>query len=193
VLKLNSNHYGLEVKTQISPGFQVAPGQSSSCSVPLSKMTNLGQTAPTGPIVLVETGIKCSLDLFFFQVPMLLQVGLLNAVSGLESEQQMFESMDPDKQLQVSVANMNVGLNNAGIVTERLKDNGIHFLKVGKNQFDQDCLYFFMQTEHQNEFGAVEMQISAIGQCQLTIRASVQHLLPLMSQALSFVLSANSP
>lgn len=72
-----------------------------------------------------------------------------------------WEGLEGAPQATLAVANMSKSLSNAGVVSERLGDNGIHFLNVGQNEMGQDCLYFGTVSDRgESEVSVAEMSIS---------------------------------
>jgi len=71
LLKINNNFYGIQAGP-IQSSFYVAQGAQVECVVPCTAMENgLSGQVPTSNVILVEAGIKCNLDLFYFTFPVL--------------------------------------------------------------------------------------------------------------------------
>lgn len=73
LLKVNNNIFGVQAEEPIPSSFFVAMGGSVEVKVRCSIMkANVGAQMPQGMFV-VQAGIKCSLDLFYFSFPVLFQ------------------------------------------------------------------------------------------------------------------------
>lgn len=73
LLKINNNIFGVEAVDQIQPSFFIAAGASVETKIRCSIMKgNQNGQIPQGMFV-VQAGIKCSYDLFYFSFPVLFQ------------------------------------------------------------------------------------------------------------------------
>jgi hypothetical protein len=72
-MKLNTNYLGLQLDEEF-PKVTLVSGQSQQVNLRLH-MRGPFADAPVQPPVLIQTGIMCSLDLFYFDIPALLQIG----------------------------------------------------------------------------------------------------------------------
>ena len=72
---MNTNHFGFTVDEGVPQGFVVGPGASAETSVLCTPVAANGQgPEPTKPPILIQAGLLSSLDLFYFEVPVLAQV-----------------------------------------------------------------------------------------------------------------------
>ena len=77
LLKVNNNIFGVHAEEPIPQSFFVAMGGSVEVKVRCSIMkANVGAQMPQGMLV-VQAGIKCFLDLFYFSFPVLFQTLLV--------------------------------------------------------------------------------------------------------------------
>ena len=75
VFKMNTNHFGFTVDEGVPQGFVVGPGATAETSVLCTPVAANGQgPEPTKPPILIQAGLLSSLDLFYFEVPVLAQV-----------------------------------------------------------------------------------------------------------------------
>ena len=74
MINLNHNLFGVKAESQIPSSFYVAQGATVETSVRCSILQNINAQLPTGPVVTVQAGLKCSLDIFYFHFPVLLHV-----------------------------------------------------------------------------------------------------------------------
>ncbi len=72
VMKLNKNYLGLQLDEDF-PQITIFSGQSQQINLKLHMRGPFAE-APVQPPVLIQTGLMCSLDLFYFDIPALLQI-----------------------------------------------------------------------------------------------------------------------
>jgi hypothetical protein len=73
-MKLNQNHFGVTLEETIPSTFIVEQGQTKTIKLKCGAGKSVGGTPPQRPPVLIQAGIKCNSDLFYFSIPALLQV-----------------------------------------------------------------------------------------------------------------------
>jgi hypothetical protein len=71
-MKLNQNHFGVALDEMIPAGFTVNSGETNSIRLKCSLGKNPGGQAPQRPPYLIQAGIKCNIDLFYFNLPAIL-------------------------------------------------------------------------------------------------------------------------
>ena len=71
MLKLNTNYYGIAEQENFPSSFFVARGASVTTRLTCKPNANCTQDPPKGAPILIQAGIKCSIDLFYFNIPML--------------------------------------------------------------------------------------------------------------------------
>lgn len=75
LFKANSNFFGFTVDQGIQQGLVLLPGSSVETSVLMTPKINATEgVPPSKPPITVQAGLMCSLDLFYFELPVLAQV-----------------------------------------------------------------------------------------------------------------------
>ena len=68
---MNVNYFGFTVDEGIASDFVVAPGTTVETYVLCSPAPQPSGDPPQKPPILIQCGLMCSLDLFFFEMPAL--------------------------------------------------------------------------------------------------------------------------
>jgi hypothetical protein len=71
-MKINQNHFGITLEEGFPPEFHVQHGETRHISLKCATGKNMGGAPPTRPPIIVQAGIKCNVDLFYFTMPVLL-------------------------------------------------------------------------------------------------------------------------
>lgn len=72
LMKLNQNHFGFALEEGFPAGFTVKQGETKSLRLRCAMGKNPGGQVPQRPPVLIQAGIKCNVDLFYFNLPAIL-------------------------------------------------------------------------------------------------------------------------
>lgn len=73
-MKFNNNYYGLQTAEKVDQSFSVPVGQVGTTSVKIQIMNAMSEgNAPQKPPILIQVGLFCSLDVFYFEIPVLAQ------------------------------------------------------------------------------------------------------------------------
>jgi len=73
-MKFNQNHYGLALEEAIPSSFLLQQGETKGLKLRCALGQGKGGPPPQRPPVVIQAGVKCSVDLFYFSLPVLLQV-----------------------------------------------------------------------------------------------------------------------
>ena len=74
LFKLNVNYFGFTVDQGIPPNTVVAPGTTVETQVLCSPTVAIQGEPPQKPPILIQCGLMTTLDLFFFELPVLAQI-----------------------------------------------------------------------------------------------------------------------
>ena len=74
LFKLNTNFFGYTVEQSVPQDLVVAPGTTVETHAIVNRTGATNGEPPQRPPILVQAGLMCSLDLFFFEMPVLAQV-----------------------------------------------------------------------------------------------------------------------
>ena len=89
------------------------------------------------PPILIQAGIKCTSDLFYFNIPMLLQVLFVRQnLDSLNTQvlQQIWGEVATRPEMNYTVPSMSNQITNVQVLINRLKDNNVYYMSKGKNQ-----------------------------------------------------------
>jgi hypothetical protein len=82
-MKINNNLFGIINADPIPQNFTVSQGSVAKISIKCKiSPQSSNPTPPQGSVIIVQAGLKCSMDLFYFNFPVLLHT--------------MFEEQDPE-------------------------------------------------------------------------------------------------
>ena len=70
---MNVNYFGYTVDEGIPQNLVVAPGTTVETHLLCSPTAGISGEPPQRPPILIQCGLMCSLDLFFFEMPVLAQ------------------------------------------------------------------------------------------------------------------------
>ena len=71
LFKMNVNYFGYVVDEGLPASLVIAPGTTMETQILCSPTGGLQGEPPQRPPILIQCGIMCSLDLFFFEMPVL--------------------------------------------------------------------------------------------------------------------------
>ncbi|CDW71914.1 ap-1 complex subunit beta-1 isoform x3 [Stylonychia lemnae] len=193
LMKINTNYYGVNVVHPFPSDLTVSPGETKFVKLSCATMINNGQTAPAKPPILIQSGIKCNLDLFYFDIPMLSQVLFTRQSGGMNTSQlqMMWESIPSQPDNYFTVASMSPQVSNAHAMISRLQDNGVYFMNQGTNENGFDALYVYAVPVKQDEVVVGEISISSTG-VVLQARSPAKHMVLLFLQSMNFLLCSNA-
>lgn len=191
-MKLNQNHFGIMLDESVPPGFSVASGESKTLKLKCSLGKNPGGTQPQRPPVLVQAGIKCNIDLFYFNIPALLQVLLGKQTIDPTYLQRVWMEVPSNPENYLQLPSMSSQISNAHAMITRLQDNNIFFMSQGQNEHGQDALYVYAVPE-----GSIKQEESVVGEISISMldggitvqaKSMAPYMSGLMLQAVKFVL-----
>lgn len=79
-MKLNQNHFGVTLDDGFPQGFHIQHGETKQITLKCSASKNMGGAPPTRPPILIQAGVKCNVDLFYFTIPVILQTLLTKSM-----------------------------------------------------------------------------------------------------------------
>jgi len=96
-----------------------------------------GGPAPEKPPIIIQTGLKTSVDLWYFNLPMLLQIVLTpQPQPNLHELRALWNQVPYSQDWTTQLQKLSPALSNAGDVIERLKENNVCFMEQGRNDFE---------------------------------------------------------
>jgi hypothetical protein len=193
-MKLNQNHFGVSLEEPLPPGFSLMPGESKQLALRCT-LSNPGGPAPQRPPVLIQAGIKCSLDLFYFTLPALLQV-LLSPSKPEFSLGDLWRQhpVQPECRMQLPSVSPQLG-GSWEALCARLHENRIFYINHSKKDDysgGDHVIYVCCGTEHNPaEVVAAEITIPPAGGITIAATSQKGYMSLLFLQAVKFVLQAN--
>ena len=127
-MKFNQNHYGFSLDEPFPPTFGLQPGESKNIKLRCSLGVSKGGAPPQKPPVLIQAGLKCSLDLFYFSIPALLQVTLAKQQADPNQVQKLWVEVPTSPENVLMLPSMSPQITNAHSLINRLQDNNILFM-----------------------------------------------------------------
>ena len=195
VFKMNTNHYGFTVDEGIPQGFMVGPGATAETSILCSPIqANAQGPEPTKPPILIQAGLLSSLDLFYFEVPVLAQVLFAESPqSGSMSANYIFDNWNSKNHpagWSYEQPKMSTACNNPTNLQNRLKRNNVHFLRQSQTNMGVPCFYVFAEIINSQDVVCCEIAINVQAGNKVTLKAWSEQSknVPLVIQAISFVL-----
>ena len=176
----------------------MGPGCTAETSVLCTPIpANSQGEAPAKPPILIQAGLLCSLDLFYFETPVLAQVLFAEAPkNGAMAANYAFDSWNSKNHQpgwSYEQPRMSSQCSNPTALQTRLKRNNVHFLRQAQTSMGVPCFYTYVEIVNSSEVVCCEVAINVSAGGKVTLKAWSEHdkFVPLAIQAISFVLQAD--
>ncbi|TNV84540.1 hypothetical protein FGO68_gene17379 [Halteria grandinella] len=198
LMKLNQNHFGLALHDPFPTPFTLRPQESRSLTLTCHQNRAPGGPPPLRPPVLIQAGINCSLDLFYFTLPALLQVLLSPTQLEYQMCSRIWSSFPVMQECKMTMPSMSAQITNGHALITRLQENRIYYLNQATNEQGSEVLYVYCSPEegdqgvNQHEIVVAEIGITPTGGVEIQATSQSGYMSLLFLQAVKFVLSANT-
>ena len=150
LFKLNVNYFGFTVDQGIPPNTIVAPGTTVETQVLCSPSGGISGDAPQRPPILIQCGLMNSLDLFFFEIPVLAQILFEQSVQNREAAISILDNWNYKSHQPAwsyEIPKMSPQCANPQLLQGRLEKNNVHFVRQAATAQGVPCFLAFVETQ----------------------------------------------
>lgn len=187
-MQFNVNYFGLALAEPLSLQ-DLTPNMSKNTKILISANGNPDQTPPTVPIF-IQIAIKCSLDIFYFQSPVMYTI-LLQESGRLSKEEfkSAWTSVTDPSEFTHTLTTIDSSYSSYEKIQDRLEANNIFFV-AGKPTENGNISYFSTKNIR-NQVVLCEIRVINMN-VQVTCKTQVPALAPLLIQAANFLLTTTT-
>lgn len=137
-MQLNRNYFGLVLNTENLSYVSVNPNGSTEAKVPVMSGVNsdFSKIPPESPLLLVEAAISCSLDEYYFNIPVLFSVLFEQETMHISKEEYLttWKKITTTSDMCLSMNNLHSRYQNVPAILERLEANNIYLIHKIENE-----------------------------------------------------------
>lgn len=137
-MQLNRNYFGLALNTENLNYISVNPNSTADAKIPVLSSVNsdFSKIPPESPLLLVEAAIACSLDEYYFNIPILFSVLFEQETMHISKEEYLttWKKITTTSDMCLSMTNLNPKFQNVPAVLERLEANNIYLIHKIENE-----------------------------------------------------------
>lgn len=192
IVQFNKNYFGLAIDPNCLTGITVNPGQSIDKVIELSLTQPDPSKQPQGnPPYTIQTGLRCSLNEYYFVIPIMFcvlfepQMTLLT----IEQYQNMFVKVQTNQEGTI-VNGVNARYQNINAIIERMKDNYIYMVNKNENNSTGDTQLFLYAkvTNGPIVFIGIMYNTQRAHMCNVICKSEDSSVMNLVLHAMKFML-----
>jgi AP-1 complex subunit beta-1 len=186
-IQFNINPFGLTPSERlILP--DLATGSSKYTKIFILNNAVCDNSAPTVPL-LIQTAIKSSLDVFYFQIPCMYTVLLTETGKITKEEFKSLWSSSTEGEFCHNMQSMHPSYKTSEELQKRLENNNVFFIAGRQNETGENVMYYSSKSTS-NLIILCEIRVSST--VKVTCKSQNISYIPLFIQAINFLLSTNS-
>ncbi|CAG9328111.1 unnamed protein product [Blepharisma stoltei] len=189
-MQFNVNHFGLAMGEALALP-DLHPGASKNTKISIVT-TGKPDSNPPGVPIIIQIAIKCSLDIYYFQIPCMYTV--LLSESGLLSKEefkQTWTGVSDPSEFTHTLQAIDPSYSTYQLIQDRLEANHIFFV-AGKSTETGQVSYFSTKNS-KDQVVLCEIRVSnPVSAVQVTCKTPHPALAPLFIQGINFLLSTAS-
>lgn len=189
-MQFNVNPFGLALsEALILP--DLAHGASKYTKIPIVTTGTPSTQAPTVPC-LIQIAVKSSMDVFYFQTPLMFTVVLGENGRLSKDEFKNVWSNGTEGEFAHVINSMHSSFKTAEDIQKRMENNNVFFIAGRQNENGENVMYYSARACN-GFFMLCEIRmISGSAGLRITCKATSNDYIPLFVQAINFLLSTNS-
>jgi AP-1 complex subunit beta-1 len=186
--QIKPNYFGLKIDA--FPSLSIAPNKPTEIKLLITNKGTPDSTAPATPLTLT-VGLKCSLDVFYLNIPCMFHV-LLEGTGELKADEfkKLWKDIPNTNELMFEMTDLNPAMKNVDAIKKALRKNNIFYLAARSSQAGSQIMYFTSKSIDGTHILSEVTLPSAKSPngCSISCRCLISSLIPLFLQCSSFIL-----
>ncbi|KAL4502484.1 hypothetical protein ABPG72_012071 [Tetrahymena utriculariae] len=184
VLQIRQNYFGF--KPEAFPNVSLNPQTTQAFKIKINNQGNKDPNPPSIPL-LFTVGLKCSLDVFLFQVPCLYHIFMLPDGELSKEDFKKYWMGQPELSFEVK-NNLNKNYYQENVIKAHLKRNNIFHVATRPSPSGQGTFFFSCKTGEDFIF-CIEISYVSDTSCKVICKSKHQNFIPLVLQFFNFLLT----
>jgi len=186
--QIKPNYFGLKIDA--FPSLSIVPNKTTEIKLLVTNKGTPDSTAPATPLTLT-VGLKCSLDVFYLNIPCMFHV-LLEGTGEIKADEfkKLWKEIPNTNELMFELTDLNPGMKSVDAIKKALKKNNIFYLAARNSQTGSQIMYFTSKSVDGTHILSEVTLPSAKSPngCSISCRCLISSLIPLFLQCSSFIL-----
>ena len=140
-IQFNKNYFGISINSKSIFSIVISPNSTNEVKIPIEFNVNsdFTKTPSEKPPMFIETAISCSLDEFYFNIPMLFSTLFLPMTDHISKEDYLnnWKNIVTTNDMCCTINNVHPNLKSSNYMEKKFKENNIYLIHKSEKDSSQ--------------------------------------------------------